>query len=89
VANPQWMILGDFNLIYRARDKNSGTLDRKLMLRFSKAIHHMEVREADLIGKRYTWSNNQNPQTLTRIDSVLPFVVASFHHTLNQAKVQV
>jgi exonuclease III len=54
VANPQWMLLGDFNMIYRAQDKNSGRLDRRLMLRFSKTINHLEVREADLIGKRYT-----------------------------------
>jgi hypothetical protein len=48
------MLLGDFNMIYRAQDKNSGRLDRRLMLRFSKTINHLEVREADLIGKRYT-----------------------------------
>jgi hypothetical protein len=43
------------------------------MLRFSKTIDHLKVGEVDLTGKRYTWSNNQNPLTLSRIDGVLYF----------------
>jgi exonuclease III len=29
-----WLLIGDFNLIYRDQDKNNGRLNRRLMLRF-------------------------------------------------------
>jgi hypothetical protein len=60
-------------MFYRTQDKINGRLDRRLMLRFSKTINHLKVGEVDLTGKRYTWSNNQNPPTLSRIDGVLYF----------------
>jgi len=31
--NP-WLLCGDFNMIYRERDKNNGRLDRRCMRRF-------------------------------------------------------
>jgi exonuclease III len=33
-----WLILGDFNLIYKARDKNNRNLNINLMRRFRRAI---------------------------------------------------
>jgi hypothetical protein len=38
------------------------------MLRFRKAINHLEVKEIPLRGRKYTWSNGQNPPTITRIE---------------------
>jgi exonuclease III len=56
VAHRRWLVLGDFNLIYQAADMNNSNLNRRLIR---------------LNGRRYTWSNEQDSPTLTRIDRLL------------------
>jgi hypothetical protein len=68
VVKPAWLIIGDFNLIYRDQDKNNGRLNRRTMSRFRRAINHLEVREVQLTGKRFTLSNQQDTPTMSRID---------------------
>jgi hypothetical protein len=63
-----WLLMGDFNLIYKELDKTNGGLNRRLMLRFRKVLNQLEVKEVELVGKKFTWSNIQDPPTLTRID---------------------
>jgi hypothetical protein len=46
-VKPHWLLIGDYNLIYKAQDKNKGRLN------------YLEVKELDLIGRKFTWSNNQ------------------------------
>jgi hypothetical protein len=41
----QWMVLGDFNLIYEARDKNNSNLNRQLMARVRHALDVCELLE--------------------------------------------
>jgi hypothetical protein len=41
------------------------------MLRFRRALNHLEVTEVDLAGRRYIWSNGQENPTFSRIDSLL------------------
>jgi exonuclease III len=67
-AHPKWLIIGDFNLIYKAQDKNSGNLNHRLMNRFQRGLNYMEIKEIHLRGRRFIWSNNQNPPIMTRID---------------------
>jgi exonuclease III len=69
-AKPEWVLLGDFNLISDVQDKNNGRLDRGMMLRFRRAINHLAVKEIKLVGRKYTWSNNHQIPTLTRIGRV-------------------
>jgi exonuclease III len=69
-ALPRWLLLADFNLIYQDADKSNGRLNRRLMLRFRCALNHLEVKEVNLIGRKFTWSNSQSNPTLTRIDRV-------------------
>jgi hypothetical protein len=52
-----WLVLGDFNLIYKEQDKNTGSLNRRMMLRFRRAINHLEIKEIELSRRKYTWSN--------------------------------
>jgi hypothetical protein len=59
-----WLIMGDFNLIYQEQDKNNGRVNRRLMLRFRRAINHLEVKEVQLVGRKYIWSNNQQNPTM-------------------------
>jgi hypothetical protein len=67
----QWLIVGDFNMIYKEQKKNNGRLNRRLMSRFRRTLNYLEVKEVELVGKQYTWSNNQVVPTLSRIDSLL------------------
>ena len=65
------LILGDFNLIYQAEDKNNSNLNRCLMGAFRATIDHLRLKEIKLNGRRFTWSNQQDNPTLTRIDRLL------------------
>ena len=67
VSGP-WLILGDFNLIYEARDKNNSNLDRPMMARFRAALNASELKEFKLAGRRFTWSNEQADPTLCHLD---------------------
>jgi exonuclease III len=63
-----WAIAGDFNLIADARDKSNTNLIRRLMNLFRRFINELELKEANLLGRRYTWSNECDQPTLERID---------------------
>lgn len=67
-SKSEWMILGDFNLIYKAEDKNNNRLNRHLMTCFKDTLDEVQLMEVDLRGRSYTWSNEQNDPTFTRID---------------------
>jgi hypothetical protein len=38
------------------------------MSRFGRALKFLELKEVDLVGRNYTWSNNHSQPTLSRID---------------------
>jgi exonuclease III len=52
-----WMLCGDFNLIYRAEDKNNGNLNRRMMGKFRRLLNDLLLKEVYLNGRRYTWLN--------------------------------
>lgn len=63
-----WLLTGDFNLIYKAADKNNNRLDRRLMSKFRETIEELELKELALHRRKYTWTNGQAQPTMTRID---------------------
>jgi hypothetical protein len=65
VASEKWLLIGDFNLILQARDKSNNNLNRRLMGAFQDAIQDFELKELNLLGRKFTWSNDR---THTRID---------------------
>lgn len=65
-----WVVAGDFNLIYWAADKNNHNLDRAMMGQFRRLIDDLELKEVDLLGRRFTWSNKRASPTLVRLDRV-------------------
>lgn len=69
-AKEEWMVLGDFNLIYKAADKSNSRLNRRLMNLFKDALDETNLMEVDLRGRKYTWSSEQNEPTFTRIDRI-------------------
>lgn len=65
-----WLCLGDFNLIYEARDKNNNNINRRFMDLFRRALDASELMEFRLQNRRYTWSNGRARPTLVRLDRV-------------------
>jgi endonuclease/exonuclease/phosphatase family metal-dependent hydrolase len=66
-----WMILGDFNMILRASEKNNTNLNRTMMNKFRSFVDNNELKELYMHGRRFTWSNEREVPTMTKIDRVL------------------
>jgi hypothetical protein len=65
------LIAGDFNLIYRASDKNNSNINRAMMGRFRKLVEDLSLKEVPLYGRKYTWSNQQDSPVLVKLDRAL------------------
>lgn len=66
-----WMLLGDFNMILRASEKNNTNINRTMMSKFRSFVDDHELKEIYMHGRIYTWSNERDAPTLTKIDRVL------------------
>jgi hypothetical protein len=55
-------------MILDMRDKNNANINRRRMAIFHRFINDLELREANLLGRRYTWSTGRDPPTLERLD---------------------
>lgn len=64
----QWLINGDFNMIYQARDKNNSNLNRRMMGKFRRATDLAGLKEIKCKNRRYTWSNEREDPTLCSIN---------------------
>jgi exonuclease III len=69
-AHDRWVMLGDFNLIYRASDKSSGNVNRSLMNQFHRLLEEIEMKELHLHGRRFTWTSGTQAPTQSKIDHV-------------------
>lgn len=81
-----WAVAGDFNLIYRAADKNNPNVDRAMMGRFHRLLNDVELKEIELLGRRYTWSNERTTPMLVRLDRV--FCTADWEQTFPDCLLQ-
>jgi exonuclease III len=64
----RWLLLGDFNLIYRLEDKNNSRINIPMLNRFQKTIDDLQLAPLQLFGRKYTWTNEQQNPTMTKID---------------------
>ena len=64
----KWLILGDFNLILQAEDKNNDKLNLRLMGQFRRALNTCHLKEIKLQNRKFTWSNERENPTLERLD---------------------
>jgi hypothetical protein len=62
------MVIGDFNLILHDSDKNKPRVNRSWMRKFKSAVDASFLRDIKLVGRRFTWSNEQVDPTLVRLD---------------------
>lgn len=80
-----WLAYGDFNMIYRASDKNNQRLDRRCMTRFRRFLNRMQLEEINMRGRLYSWSNERDNPTLELLDRVFGtagWFVLFPHHAL-------
>ncbi|KAG2562099.1 hypothetical protein PVAP13_8KG119800 [Panicum virgatum] len=66
-----WLIPGDFNLIASSEDKNKGLTNRAMTGGFRYLINDLELKDLPLLGRKFTWSNQQDSPTLVKLDRVL------------------
>ena len=66
----KWPVNGDFNQIYRARDKNRANVDRSRLVRFRNALNTCELKEIHMQNIKFTWSNEQSNPTMSKPDSL-------------------
>ena len=65
IVGQKWLVIGDFNLILTAEDKSNNNLNRRLMGEFRSTLNYLELKEINLRGRKYTWTNDT---TQTRIN---------------------
>lgn len=63
-----WLVVGDFNLIRKLEDRNRPRGNIGEMLMFNNAISPLGVVEIPLHGRKYTWTNKQQPPLFERLD---------------------
>jgi exonuclease III len=66
-----WIIVGDFNLIYKAEDKNNHNYNRAMMGCFRRLIDDLGLKDIPLHGRKFTWSNQHTNPTLVCLDRAL------------------
>lgn len=64
-VSDKWLVIGDFNMILSAEDKSNNNLNRRIMGAFRNMVNDLELKELQLKGRKFTWSNDV---TQTRID---------------------
>ena len=63
--------MGDFNMILRACDKNNANINGAMMSKFRSFVDDHELKELYMHGCMYTWSNERDTPTMTKIDRIL------------------
>lgn len=70
-VNMPYIVGGDFNLIRHAGEKNrQANLPRSSHI-FNSVINTANLREIFMSGGMFTWTNNQNPPILVKLDRFL------------------
>jgi exonuclease III len=65
------LIGGDFNILRFPSDKNKAMRKNKWSDLFNAIINTYELREIEMSGGQFTWSNNQAIPTLEKLDRFL------------------
>jgi hypothetical protein len=68
IRSDPWLLNRDFNMIYRAEDKNNPRLNRRLMGQFCRFLNDAILEEIHLNGCLFMCSNEWPHPTPERID---------------------
>lgn len=75
-----WLAIGDYNLILNASDKSNTSIDRRMMGRFWCFVDVHGLKEMFLHGCQFTWSNERQNPTLTKIYKALVSIDLELEH---------
>jgi len=67
-CTPNWLIVGDFNMLRKPEDRNREGADINEIFQFNEAINKLDIIELPLHGRQFTWTNKQFPPLLERLD---------------------
>ena len=76
------LIGGDFNIIRRLSDRNKVKTLSKWTNIFNAIIAHWGLKELELPGQSFTWSNNQRDPLFARLDRVLVSPTWELHYPM-------
>jgi hypothetical protein len=74
IVLPSWLIIGDFNPIYKTYDKNNSRIDLRMMQRFIWAIGHLQIKVLTLQGRMFTWAGTSSNPTQIKFDRAFYFM---------------
>jgi hypothetical protein len=63
-------VVKNFNIIYKAFNKNNYNLNKAMMGRFRRLIKDLARKEIPLFGRKFNWSNQQDDLMLVNLDRV-------------------
>lgn len=86
---PTWLMLGDFNLIFSAQEKNNSRLNLPMMNRFRVTVDNTQLARIELRGKKYTRCNDQQSLTVTKKMIIYIFASANWLEIFPRSKVLV
>ena len=66
-----WIINGDFNLVRGEGERSSGRADRRMVSKFRHTINRLGLHDMPLVGRKFTWCNDQQRSVMARLDRVL------------------
>lgn len=73
-----WILIGDFNLVRSADDKNNGNFNQALAAAFNDTIQDLNISELHLKDRLFTWSNQRTTPILARLDRAF----SNYEHSL-------
>ena len=62
---------GDFNIIRNPSEKNNDRYDDRWLFLFNAIIDGLNLREIEMLGRKFTWANSKNVPTYEKLDRVL------------------
>ncbi|KAA0035247.1 LINE-1 retrotransposable element ORF2 protein [Cucumis melo var. makuwa] len=68
---PNWLIIGDFNIVRWKTERNAKSLDRRNMANFNNFISVNELIDPPPLNNKYTWSNLRLNPTYSCLDRFL------------------
>jgi exonuclease III len=62
---------GDYNILRHPYEKNNPNYNARWSFLFNAVIDGLNLRELEMIGRKFTWANNLASQTFEKLDRIL------------------
>lgn len=66
-----WILNGDFNLVCYEDERSTHRFNRRLANRFRHTINSLGLHDMPLVGRRFTWCNEQAHTVMAWLDRLL------------------